>query len=403
MSQKLGLSREGFQEWDFILSQNGASIDSMQSGMKTLTNSIDDLSKGGKKATEAFNELGLSQEDLAGKSQEEVFEMTIIALQGMDDATKRAAIANDLLGKSGQELAPLLNAGAESVDAMKKQAHDLGLVLKDDAIDAGVKFTDTMDQVKRMVGSLGTEIGVAFMPIIQGMLEWVIENMPTIQATMETVFGVVSEVVKIAVGIFTDNLLPIFTAVFKYVQDNWPTFQKTWETVFKGIVKVAESLWSLLEISVIPIIEFLWEVVKKTIPLLEPIFINIFGSIERTINGVVKTVQFFIDMVQSAVEAFKKFQEISQGVDKAQGGTLSGNLKQYTQPKVNGSHANGLSYVPFDGYVAELHKGERVLTAQEAKTHGVTININDAMIMDDYSVDKLMSKVVGRLNALGVR
>lgn len=32
---------------------------------------------------------------------------------------------------------------------------------------------------------------------------------------------------------------------------------------------------------------------------------------------------------------------------------------------LDGSHANGLAYVPFDGYIAELHKGERVLTAQE--------------------------------------
>ena len=34
---------------------------------------------------------------------------------------------------------------------------------------------------------------------------------------------------------------------------------------------------------------------------------------------------------------------------------------------INGSHASGLSYVPFDGYIAELHKGERVLTADEAR------------------------------------
>ena len=36
---------------------------------------------------------------------------------------------------------------------------------------------------------------------------------------------------------------------------------------------------------------------------------------------------------------------------------------------VDGSHAGGLDYVPFDGYVAELHKGEQVLTAEEAKDY----------------------------------
>lgn len=37
--------------------------------------------------------------------------------------------------------------------------------------------------------------------------------------------------------------------------------------------------------------------------------------------------------------------------------------------KTDGSHAGGLSYVPFDGYIAELHQGEQVLTAAEASAY----------------------------------
>jgi TP901 family phage tail tape measure protein len=36
---------------------------------------------------------------------------------------------------------------------------------------------------------------------------------------------------------------------------------------------------------------------------------------------------------------------------------------------VDGSHAAGLAYVPYDGYIAELHQGERVLTKEEAQAY----------------------------------
>lgn len=48
-------------------------------------------------------------------------------------------------------------------------------------------------------------------------------------------------------------------------------------------------------------------------------------------------------------------------------GLFEGSNTMTASVNVNGSHANGLSYVPFDGYIAELHKGERVLTADEAR------------------------------------
>jgi hypothetical protein len=58
---------------------------------------------------------------------------------------------------------------------------------------------------------------------------------------------------------------------------------------------------------------------------------------------------------------------------------LSGNT-------LDGSHAQGLNYVPFDGYRAELHRGERVLTAQEAESYG-----NSATL--EALVKELLAKV----------
>lgn len=56
--------------------------------------------------------------------------------------------------------------------------------------------------------------------------------------------------------------------------------------------------------------------------------------------------------------------------------------------KVDGSHANGLANVPFNGYIAELHKGERVLTANENRNlirtgtpSGGSINVTFAPVI----------------------
>ena len=48
----------------------------MQGGMKTLTNMFDDLGKGTATATEAFGRLGLSYEDMAGMTRDEMFNTT---------------------------------------------------------------------------------------------------------------------------------------------------------------------------------------------------------------------------------------------------------------------------------------------------------------------------------------
>lgn len=121
MSQKLGLSAEAYQEWDFIMQHSGSDVDKMSASMKKLADAVQEPTK---ESAAAFEKLGISIEDAAKMSQEDLFAATITALQNMESGTERTALANDLLGKSAMDLGALLNTSAEDTEAMREQVRE---------------------------------------------------------------------------------------------------------------------------------------------------------------------------------------------------------------------------------------------------------------------------------------
>src|SRR5690606_8276230 len=120
-----------------------------------------------------FGRLGISMDDLQGKSREEIFEMTVAGLQNMSDESEKAAVANDLLGSSSVELAALLNQTAEGTEELKQQAHDLGMVMSDEGVDAAVNYTDAMDNFTRsftgVKNNIVSELLPGFTMILDGL------------------------------------------------------------------------------------------------------------------------------------------------------------------------------------------------------------------------------------------
>ncbi len=138
MSQKIGISRESYQELDFICSQTGTSVDSLKNGLKTMRSVMDSTSQGNSKTATALERLGISATDAKGnlRDSEEVIWESLKTLQSMENQTEKARLASMLFGKAGSDLMPMLNGSSKSIDEMKKQAHDLGLVLSDEAVDS---------------------------------------------------------------------------------------------------------------------------------------------------------------------------------------------------------------------------------------------------------------------------
>lgn len=88
-----------------------------------------------------------------------------------------------------------------------------------------------------------------------------------------------------------------------------------------------------------------------------------------------KTVQGYIDGLNS------KLAELQTAANNVKS-VMSGTGTTTTKSTVDGSHANGLDYVPFDGYTAELHRGERILTAAQNSNLG---NLNLSTVSRAYS------------------
>ena len=164
MSQKLGMSATAYQEWDAIMQHSGTSISSMQRGMMTLSNAA----QGG---SEAFEKIGLSAEQAAKMSQEDLFAAVITGLQGMEEGSERAALAQDLLGGAAKELGPLLNTSAEETEAMRQRVHELGGVLSDDAVKGGAAFQDTLQDMNTAIGGVKNSIMTQFMPGMTQMMD----------------------------------------------------------------------------------------------------------------------------------------------------------------------------------------------------------------------------------------
>lgn len=67
---------------------------------------------------------------------------------------------------------------------------------------------------------------------------------------------------------------------------------------------------------------------------------------------------------------------------------------------VDGSHAAGLDYVPWDGYIAQLHKGERVLTQSQARVLD-TIGIGAQLRGSGVTTEDLRQVTATAVNAMG--
>lgn len=333
MSQKIGVSREAYQELDFICSQSGMDVNKLQSGMKSLVSAMDGAASGTASNVEQFKKLGVSVTDANGnlRNSEDVMWETMEALQNCGNETEKTRLATELFGKSGTEMMPLLNGASGSIEEMKNKAHDLGLVLGDEAINNGVKLTDTMDQMKRSLSAVATKLGAGLMPILQQVCQSVIDYTPQIQAFFdefspivmdffEAVMPALSELMETLAPIIVQIVEQLFPPLLQIIQDLLPYFMQIIQAIMPLFSTLVEVLMPVIEMFVqlagvllngllaalTPIIEdlatFLNDLLTPLIPIISELCDTIVGTLQPVFEQLSPVISQVFDALRPVLD-----------------------------------------------------------------------------------------------------
>ena len=208
-SQKVGMSSDSFQQWDYVMNLAGTSMTECSMGMKTLTNQIDNAKNGSEDAQAMFEQLNISLEDLETMSREDIWSATITGMQNLEDSTERAALANDLFGKSGQNMTPLFNMTNEELQEAIENTEKYNMVMSEEAVKAAAEYTDSLTTLKASFKGLKTDLLSDFMPSVTTIFDGLTE---IFAGNGDTGIGLLSEGITGFIDNLT-NLVPELTSV----------------------------------------------------------------------------------------------------------------------------------------------------------------------------------------------
>lgn len=326
-SQKIGISNAAYQEWSFILQHCGTDIGTMQRGMKSLNSAAESNS-------EAFEKLGLSMDDVQSMTQEELFSKVISGLQQMDSGMERNQLANDLLGRSYQELQPLLNTTAEDTEKMRQSFSDLGGMMSDEAVSAGASYEDSLLDLQTAFDGIKRSLVSELVPALSTGMEWFAKFI-----SQSDEMSLLKDIISSIASGMSSVLMPAMTVLgeaFNSLQEAFKPVAESLGEVFANFHQ-ANGEFSLGQVLatalVVPIsaLASAFKVVATVIGAVVAIFKALkagfdavrtgFNTLRNAINTGVNTIHTrFSTLRKTLTDPFKKAWEKAKGVvDKIKG------------------------------------------------------------------------------------
>ena len=172
MNRRTGLTVERIQELDFAAQQSGTSLETVEKALLRSARVTSDAANGLATAERTLEALGLTVEEVEATHPDQLFNKFADAISGVEDPTKRAALAQELFGRSGAELLPLLEAGSGGLEKLAKEARDTGNIMSEDAARAAAEFNDELNILKQELKAGLTRAFTALSPHLKSVISF---------------------------------------------------------------------------------------------------------------------------------------------------------------------------------------------------------------------------------------
>lgn len=166
LSTVTGISTDKLQAYSYAAELVDVSVDTLTKSQAKQIKSMKAVQDGTALAVDAYDKLGVSVLNADGslRDGETVYWEVIDALGQMENETERDALAMQILGKSAQELNPLIEAGSARMAELTEEAKQVGAVMSEDALNALGAFDDSIQRLNGSAGAAKNALGTVLLP-----------------------------------------------------------------------------------------------------------------------------------------------------------------------------------------------------------------------------------------------
>ena len=170
-SDRLGVSAEELQRWQYIAMQSGLETEQLTKSMSKARDAIGTALTGGSNtATTALQTL-LGDLSKLPQDTSQGFQVIINALANVKDSTLQAYYANEIFGeKLATDLIPLINQGAGTIAKFNNEFEQIGY-LSNEQVQSLADFDDQMNIVNSRLALAKNELGIALLPLVEKFTE----------------------------------------------------------------------------------------------------------------------------------------------------------------------------------------------------------------------------------------